>query len=230
MAVSRLPSSSYRRLLVQRLRDALGEAAVHLALDDQRVDTLPMSSTQTYLRIVDLAGLGVDLHGAQVGAVREGEVLRVEGGAPRRAMGSMPSGRLCAANAAKATSWIVTPFSVALDRERAVARTRGRRAEPRAGARRRPGLVDHLVGRRLDQRHAADGQRARAVGVHALGRDLGVAVQHLDVLERDAEPVGDDLAPRRLVALAVRRRPGDHLDLAGRAASGSAQCSQPPAP
>ena len=37
----------------------------------------------------------------------------------------------------------------------------------------------------------------------------------LDVLERHAELVGDDLAPRRLVALAVRGRAGDHLDLAG---------------
>ena len=47
------------------------------------------------------------------------------------------------------------------------------------------------------------------------GEDLGVAVQHLDVLERHSELVRDDLAPRRLVALAVRRRAGDHLDLAG---------------
>jgi hypothetical protein len=37
------------------------------------------------------------------------------------------------------------------------------------------------------------------------GRDLRVAVQDLDVLERHAELVGDDLAERRLVALAVRR-------------------------
>ena len=46
--------------------------------------------------------------------------------------------------------------------------------------------------------------------------DLGVAVEDLDVLERHAEAVGDDLAERRLVALAVRARAGDHLDLAGR--------------
>ena len=39
----------------------------------------PMSSTETYVRIVDLTGLGVDLHRAQVGAVREGEVDRVVG-------------------------------------------------------------------------------------------------------------------------------------------------------
>ncbi len=51
---------------------------------------------------------------------------------------------------------------------------------------------------------AADDERARAVGVQALDGDLGVAVEDLDVLERHAEPVGDDLAPRRLVALAVR--------------------------
>ena len=38
---------------------------------------LPMSSTQTYLRIFTATGLGVDLHGAQVGAVREVEVDRV---------------------------------------------------------------------------------------------------------------------------------------------------------
>ena len=78
----------------------------------------------------------------------------------------------------------------------------------------RLGLLDHLVGG-PDQRLATDDQRPRAVGVEALGRDLGVAVQHLDVLERDAEPVGDDLAERRLVALAVRGGAGDDLDLAG---------------
>ena len=63
-------------------------------------------------------------------------------------------------------------------------------------------LLDDLVGRPHD-RFAADDQRARAVGVHASVRDLRVAVQHLDVLERDPEPVGDDLAPRRLVPLTV---------------------------
>ena len=76
------------------------------------------------------------------------------------------------------------------------------------------GLLDDLVARR-DQGHAADRQGPRPVGVHALGRDLGVAVQHPDVLERHAELVGDDLAPRRLVPLAVRAGSGDDLDLAG---------------
>ena len=78
----------------------------------------------------------------------------------------------------------------------------------------RPRLLDDLVGGVHDG-DAADHERARAVGVQALVRDLGVAVQHLDVLERDAEPVGDDLAERRLVALPVRAGAGQHLDLAG---------------
>ena len=62
-----------------------------------------------------------------------------------------------------------------------------------------------------------------------LTRLPGVAVQDLDVLERHAELVGDDLAPRRLVALAVRGRAGDHLDLAGRQHPDAGD-SQPPAP
>ena len=47
-------------------------------------------------------------------------------------------------------------------------------------------------------------------------RDLGVAVQHLDVLEGHPESVRDDLAERRLVALPVGTRTGDDLDLAER--------------
>ena len=46
----------------------------------------------------------------------------------------------------------------------------------------------------------------RDVGVEAPGCDLGVPVQDLDVLEGDPEPVGDDLAERRFVALPVRAR------------------------
>ena len=40
-------------------------------------------------------------------------------------------------------------------------------------------------------------------------------MQHLDVLERNAQFVGDQLAPSRLVALAVRRGTADDFDLPG---------------
>src|SRR6187397_1513111 len=41
-------------------------------------------------------------------------------------------------------------------------------------------------------------------------------MEHLDRIDVAAELVGDDLGPRRLVALAVRRGTGDDLDRAGR--------------
>ena len=77
------------------------------------------------------------------------------------------------------------------------------------------GLVDHLVAGHGDG-DAADGQRARPVGVEAERGDRRVAVQHVDVVGADAELVGDDHRPRRLVALAVRRGAGDDLHLGRR--------------
>ena len=44
-------------------------------------------------------------------------------------------------------------------------------------------------------------------------------MEHLDVVVVDAEPLGHDLRPGRVVALAVRGRPGEHLDRPGRQAA-----------
>src|SRR3712207_3640048 len=161
------------------------------------------------------AGLGVDLHGAEVRAVREGEVLRVEGRVRvdrglhalgevvRRERGQrdLLDGDLRARGAADGEL-------PAGEVEVVLARLEQVRSDP-AGLR-------HDLLRRVDDRGPADHERPGPVGVQPARRDRGVAVQHLDVLERHAEPVGDQLAPRRLVTLAVRGRPADHLDLAGR--------------
>ena len=77
-----------------------------------------------------------------------------------------------------------------------------------------PGLVDHLLGGHVDRR-AADRQRPGPVGVQAGGADRGVGVQDLHVVGVDAELVGHDHRPARLVALAVGRGAGHHLNLAG---------------
>ena len=127
--------------------------------------------------------------------------------------GSMPSGKLCDSERREHDLLDRQALVGALDAEPA-----GRELEVVLGRLQQVrrdllGLFDDLL-RALDHGRAADGQRARAVGVHALRRDLGVAVQHLDVLERHAELVGHDLAPRRLVPLPVRGRAGDDLDLA----------------
>ncbi len=67
-------------LLVQGLGDTLRQTAVHLALHDQGVHHVPDIVDAHVLPDAHMAGLGVDLDGAQVGAVREREVVGVVGG------------------------------------------------------------------------------------------------------------------------------------------------------
>ena len=65
----------------QRLADALGDAAMHLALDDHRVDQLAEIVDRRPFGDLGDAGLGIDLDLADVHAGREGEVGRVVEGA-----------------------------------------------------------------------------------------------------------------------------------------------------
>ena len=57
----------------------------------------------------------------------------------------------------------------------------------------------------------------------------GVAVQHQDVVDADAQLVGGDLREGGLLALAVRGDAGQHRDLAATARSFTVALSQPPA-
>ena len=123
-------------LLVQRLRDALGEPAVDLALDDDRVDDLADVVDADVLADLGEPGLGVDLDRAQVRAVRVGEVLRVVDvvAVERRlhAVGQVVrrEGR------ERHLLDRQRRLGRALDAERAGRRTRRRPRTPRAGARR----------------------------------------------------------------------------------------------
>ena len=74
-----LPSSSKLDDLHQRHADAVGQAAVHLALDDHRVDPGAAVVDGDEPPHLDLAGARVDVHDADVGAEREGQVRRVVG-------------------------------------------------------------------------------------------------------------------------------------------------------
>ena len=76
-------------------------------------------------------------------------------------------------------------------------------------------LLDESIRRPLD-RLSPNREGTRTIGVHAVWRTTGVAVDHLDVLDRDPEHAARDLAPGGLMALAVWRGAGDDLDLAGR--------------
>ena len=76
---------------------------------------------------------------------------------------------------------------------------------------------------------AADGEAAAAIGAHA-ERDLrGVAVHDLDLVDRHAELVDDQLGEGGLVPLAVAVRAGEHRDAAGRDAPGCSPTSYSPA-
>ena len=128
----------------------------------------------------------------------------------------MPSGRLWAVNASKATA---ASGMVAVRRPLDAEGPGGEldvllgRLQLMGGD--GPGLVDHLFGGQ-PHRGAADRQRTRPVGVHAVRRDGRVGVEDLHVVGADAQLVGHDHRPRRLVALPVGGGAGDHLDLAGR--------------
>ena len=58
------------RVLVERLADALRDAAVHLAVDDHRVEHLPEIVDHDVAVDRHLAGLGIDLDLDRVRAVR----------------------------------------------------------------------------------------------------------------------------------------------------------------
>ncbi len=63
---------------------------------------------------------------------------------------------------------------------------------------------------RLHDRGAAHRQRARTVRAHAERDATGVAVHDFDIGDVDPEPARDDLRKRRLVALAMAVRAGEH--------------------
>ena len=69
---------------------------------------------------------------------------------------------------------------------------------------------------RLDDRRHADRAGARAIGAHAELHLVGIAVHDRDIVDRNAEPFGDDLREGRLVALAVGVAAGEDFDRAGR--------------
>ena len=73
-------------------------------------------------------------------------------------------------------------------------------------------LFDFLP--RHHQRGSADSLRSTAEGADPLLHDSGIAVENRDVLERNAELIGEHLRERRLVALTVRRSASRRADAA----------------
>ena len=178
--------------------------------------TLPTSSTAHVRADLRPPRLGVHLDRAQVGAVREGEVLRVEDrlGVDRRlhALGQVVRGEGRQRDLLDRLLRVRASPSPRTCRRR----TRRRPRPPPAGARRPCGPSpppSARPGAPRRRRRPASGSRRCPCPAARTGCRRRCT---LDVLERDAERVGGDLAPRGHVALPVRGGAGDHLDLAGR--------------
>ena len=193
-------------LLVQRLADAVGHAAVHLAVDQHRVDGRAAVVDRHPALDLDLAGLHVHVDHARVRAEREHEVLRVVERGLLEAR--LDVGRQLVRRDVRSAGDLGHRHRLvgrAAHLELAVGQldVLGRGLQQRGAD--LLGLVLHLLGGAA-HRLAAHGERTRAVRAPAERALVRVAVQDVDVLGVDPEAVGDDLREAGVVALAVRER------------------------
>jgi hypothetical protein len=188
------------RLLEHRLGDALRDAAVHLPVDDHRVDHGAAVVDRDVAQDLRRAGLGVHLDDADVRPRREREVRRIPDRCRLERRLETFGQRVRRPGGERELRDRLRLLRCALDAERTVAPFEIRVRDLELVRRDQPRLRQDLL-RRVPERNAADRQRAAAVRVHPERRDRGVAVQHVDVVERNTELVGGDLRPRRDVAL-----------------------------
>ena len=188
---------------------------MHLAGDDHRVDDAAEIVGRGEVDDRQMTGIGIDLDLGDIGSGRKGEILWVvERGLvePRLQLlmreivrhigGQRDLAQTLRAVGAGDGELAVLELDIGL-----------------SGFQQMGGdllaLGDDLV-HRLDERAAAHRQRARAVGAHTEGDLVRVAMHDLDRLDRDAEPVGDELGEGRLVSLAMRMRAGQDGHATGR--------------
>ena len=190
-------------LLEQRLCRALGQAAVHLAVGEERVEDGAGVVDCDEAGELDRPGLRVDLDHGEVGAEGEGRPGGVEvGHADQRVGAGGGAGHLVPAHrdGGHAGHVEAAPAVVAGVAQHQVV---GIGLEQVGGG--LPGEVVELAGGVVDGR-AGHLHRAGAAGHRPGGDDVGVAEHDLDLVDGHAEAVGHEHGPGRLVALAVGGR------------------------
>ena len=172
--------------LAQRLPDTLNDAAMGLALDDQRVDGAAHVVDGDVAHEIDGAGLRVHLDLAHVAAVGEHELVHLVVTHDRETVGHLeqPDPTIGARNGEPAA------------RVRHVVR-RGLQGKGRAAL----ALGDQVVRRERDDR-ARHAHRAPGVRAAAEAHEVGVAGQDAYRLDLEPEAGGRDLGEARLVPLA----------------------------
>ena len=176
---------------------------MHLTFDDHRVDLIANVVHAHVLAQRDLARFGIDFHRRKVSAMRVGEVLRVD--CRFRLQSRLDTVRqvMCGEGLERDSAKSLRLRRVTLDMERALAELQVARSALELMGCDETRLLDKAIRSDLD-RLAADRERTRAVGIHAVRRTAGISMHYLDVFDRDAEDAAGDLAPCGLVALAVR--------------------------
>ena len=203
--------------LVERAADALRDAAVDLALDDHRVDQVAAVVDDGVLEDRDLGGLrvGLDDHGVHAGGERRAlgrvEVLALQ--ARLVVLGHRRLARVADRELGGRLGRLVEGVAqrVGQHRDRAevdrrcrarpspTRRRRRSRGRPRSASSASAAIRSAFSLARLAARwigRAAHHRGARGERADGVRHPAGVAGDHLDVLERHAELVGDDLGER----------------------------------
>src|SRR6202453_2600379 len=203
------------RAFEQRLAHALSDAAVHLALDDHRVDELAevVDGGPTVDR--DDARLRVDLELADMDTGREGEVGRIPESAFLEPWFEFLAVELVPHIGLQRDRAEVDRFVSALDGELAVLEFDIPFRGLKAVACDLLGFGFDLV-ERLENRRHADGAGPGAIGAHAHLHLVGVSVDDRYIFHGDAEATGDELSEGGLMALTMAVRARQNLDRADR--------------
>ena len=176
----------------------------------------PQSSRHHVPQDLDLAGVGIDLDGGARGVAfdhivvgRHGAVHHLEHAVESRAAASPTAGTRRCATCCTGTDFVGVPFTDTTPS--ATSRSSGA-ASSRCAAMAKTFSRSRIV---ASVTACADHRAAAApAGAGAERRRFGVALMHGDVVEVDAEVLGDELRGGGLEALAVRAGADVHVDAA----------------
>ena len=197
-----LPASVIGASLEKRLPDPLGEPAVDLGLDDHRIDDGADIVHRPKSDDFGAAGVGVDLDLAEMRAVAEGKARRIVNRGLLQA-GLERFERKIMRHVSRLRDRRERDTPVGTGHEECAAAevdiARGRLEQVTSD---QLSFGDDLVGSAIE-RAAADRDRSRAKSAGAVGYRIGIALDHLDVLDRNPKSRGEDLSKRGGVTLAV---------------------------